>query len=324
MIALEQRPVVSVIIPFYNVEKYIGRCARSLFDQTLAEMEFIFVDDCGSDGSAELLANVVAERPERCVRIVKMPENQGVSAARAAGIALATGEYLGFCDSDDWVEPTMYERLYGAAIGQKADIVGCGFVEHWPDHDEEKRFDVVADGEAVICSFRHFGGVYGALCNKIIRREFFLAENLHLGDGLSMWEDSLTLIPMRLRSARTVFVRDCLYHYNVNEGSVTTRFSLRKVQDSCEALRRLERFFVANGYASAAEEMITCLKINAKEVLLRYPTRENIALWRETFPEATAGIWRYPSWNVVLKLRAWLVARMPLAIALIIIKYMRK
>lgn len=322
--SLEQRPKVSVIVPVYRVEPFIEKCADSLLRQTLDSIQFIFVDDCGGDASVDLLRGVVGRYPERNVLIVSMPQNSGVSAARARGIALATGDYLGFCDSDDWVEPTMYERLYDAAIGQNADIVACGYNEIIGRKVTKFQFDKASDDLTTIMSFTRFGREYGALWNKIIRREFFLTENLHLGDGLSMWEDSCTLIPMRLRSAKTVFLPDCLYNYYVNEGSVTTRFLMRKVTDSCEAVRRLEQFFVSNGYASESKELIEFLKLNATEVLMRFPSRENIVMWRETFPEAASAIWRYPSWNIVLKFRAWLVARLPLPLAMIVVKYVRK
>ena len=317
-------PKVSVIVPFYRVEKYIGKCALSLLQQTLEDLELIFVDDCGGDGSADILQKIVEQYPNRDVKVIKMEHNSGVSAARARGIEMAQGEYIGFCDSDDWVEPEMYWKLYEAAHQHAAGIVGCGFVEHKEEQETAVRFDTEEDSEATVYSFKHFGGVYGALWNKIIRREFFRKHNEHLGDGLSMWEDSLTLIPLRLKSNKTLWLPTCLYHYNVNENSNTVQFSMKKVYDSIEATKRLENYFQQNGYQSKALNLMNCLKINAKEVLLRYPEREHLQLWRETFPESRSAIWQYPQWNVMLKMRAYLVSVLPFGLSMIVLRWMRK
>lgn len=317
-------PTVSVIVPFYKVEKYIEQCASSLLQQSLAGMEFIFVDDCGEDQSAAILQRVIEQYPDLDVKVVRMPRNSGVSMARARGIEIAQGEYIGFCDSDDWVEMDMYQRLYESAVQYDADIVGCGFVEHKEGRVTLIKFDSEEDKDEMVFSFSYFGSVYGALCNKIVKRKFFIEHNEHLGDGLSMWEDSLTLIPMRLKSLKSVFLYPCLYHYNVNENSNTMKFSLKKVNDSIEVTKRLEKFFQQNGYQSEAVSLINFLKINAKEVLLRFPTQENLQLWRNTFPESQSAIWRYPQWNMLLKVRAYLVSVLPFDLAMLVLRWMRK
>ena len=152
-------PKVSVIVPFYKVEKYIEKCASSLLQQTLDDMEFIFVDDCGEDNSANILKKVIEQYPSRDVKVVKMERNSGVSAARACGIEIAHGEYIGFCDSDDWMESDMYRTLYNEAIKVHADIVGCGFVEHKEGREISVKFDEEVDNEEKVFSFNHFGSV---------------------------------------------------------------------------------------------------------------------------------------------------------------------
>ncbi len=317
-------PEVSIIVPFYKVERYIEKCASSLMQQTLEDLELIFVDDCGGDKSADILQKVIDRYPTRDVKVLKMEQNSGVSMARARGVEMAKGDYIGFCDSDDWVDKDMYQRLYESAVQYDADIVGCGFVEHKEGRVTLIRFDSEEDKEDKVFSFSHFGSVYGALCNKIIRRDFFLKHNVYLGDGLAMWEDSLTLIPLRLKSKKTVLVQDCLYHYNVNENSNTMRFSLKKVQDSIEATKRLEKYFQEEGYHTESALLVNFLKINAKEVLLRFPTKENLQMWRDTFPESQSTIWKYPQWNMLLKLRAYLVSVLPFDLALMVLRWMRK
>jgi glycosyltransferase involved in cell wall biosynthesis len=122
-------PKISVVIPIYGVEKYIERCARSLFEQTLDDIEYIFVDDCTKDLSISILESVIDDYPDRKkqITILHHEENKGLPQARKTGIMEARGEYIAHCDSDDWVEKEMYERLYIKAKDDDADIVFCDY-----------------------------------------------------------------------------------------------------------------------------------------------------------------------------------------------------
>ncbi len=110
-------PKVSVIIPVYGVENSIERCARSLFEQTLDEMEYLFIDDCTKDRSIEVLKSVLKDYPKRKsqVTIHRMDNNSGQAKVREWGILNATGEYIIHCDSDDWVDKDIYRELYEKA-----------------------------------------------------------------------------------------------------------------------------------------------------------------------------------------------------------------
>ena len=120
---------VSVIIPVYNVERYIERCVRSLFEQTLIDMEYIFVDDCSPDNSINILESVLEEYPNRKsqVKIIRHLENKGLPIARKTGIDNSTGDYIIQCDSDDWVDKDMYKAMYNMAVNTHSDVVVCGY-----------------------------------------------------------------------------------------------------------------------------------------------------------------------------------------------------
>lgn len=111
-------PKVSVIIPVYGVEKYIERCARSLFEQTLVDMEFIFVNDSTKDNSIDILLKVINEYPQRKnqIKILHHEVNKGLPAARQTGIKVAKGDYIAHCDSDDWVTSNAYQEMYETAL----------------------------------------------------------------------------------------------------------------------------------------------------------------------------------------------------------------
>ncbi len=116
---------VSIIVPIYNVEKYIERCAVSLFEQDFEDIEYIFVNDCTPDNSIQILEEVIEKYPNRKsnVKIIHYKANKGLGSARKTGLEQATGEYVLHIDSDDWVELDMVLCLYNKAIETDADIV---------------------------------------------------------------------------------------------------------------------------------------------------------------------------------------------------------
>ena len=118
-------PKISIIIPIYNVAKYIEKCVCSLMEQTLDDIEYIFVNDCTLDNSIEILQKTLEKYPNRkdSCKIIHHDTNKGPAVTRNTGLELAIGEYIAFCDSDDWVEITMYEELYNKAKKENADIV---------------------------------------------------------------------------------------------------------------------------------------------------------------------------------------------------------
>lgn len=118
------KPLVSIVVPVYNVEKYLQRCVNSLTGQTLHEIEIILVDDGSTDASGEIVETCAAS--DSRIRTLHKP-NGGLASARNAGIAVAQGEYIAFIDSDDWVDPTMMERLYRQAVLDGSDVVSCGY-----------------------------------------------------------------------------------------------------------------------------------------------------------------------------------------------------
>lgn len=117
-------PKVSVIVPIYNVEKYLAKCLNSLINQTLKEIEIICVNDGSTDNSLKILENF--EKNDSRIKVVSQ-QNMGLSGARNTGLNIATGEYIGFVDSDDWVDLEFFEKLYNVAKENSADISCAGF-----------------------------------------------------------------------------------------------------------------------------------------------------------------------------------------------------
>ena len=164
-------PKVSIIIAVYNCEKYIEKCVRSLFEQTLDGIEYIFVNDATPDKSIEILKSTIEDYPARKyqIKIINLEVNGGVSNARRVGIKKATGEYIIHTDSDDWVEKEMYERLYLIAKETDADIVGCNFIHEFPNMQYEFHQQYANNIEENIRRLID-GRIFPSLCTSLTRR----------------------------------------------------------------------------------------------------------------------------------------------------------
>jgi glycosyltransferase involved in cell wall biosynthesis len=225
--------LISVIIPVYNLENYIGPCLESVLGQTYDYLEIIAVDDGSSDGSADILD----EYRSRYARIkVIHQENGGVLSARMRGIREAGGEWIGFVDGDDYIEPRMYERLLHNALDSRAQISHCGYQMVFPDRVDyyygTKEY-VMQDGRAALKQL--LKGLYEpGVWNKLFHRSLLgeLLENRMMEGRIRINEDLLMNYYLFRRAEKTVFEDICPYHYMVRQNSAATaKISPCKLQD---------------------------------------------------------------------------------------------
>lgn len=231
---------VSVCVPVYGVEKYIARCARALFEQTMKEdIEFIFVDDCTKDRSMEILEEVLAEYPERAgqVKIIHHPQNQGLTGARNTALKAASGEYIIHCDSDDWVDRELYSSMYEAAKQNGADVVCCGIMVEKANGKQKKitGSNVRSIKELFEKSFNTV--FFNSVWNKMFARDVALAEDMIAPGHITMGEDLLRTSQMLLKCRKMVMCNDVCYHYFCgNAGAATFNFKRKAFDSSKEAL----------------------------------------------------------------------------------------
>lgn len=203
---------VSVIIPVFGVEKYIERSARSLFEQTLSDIEFIFVDDCCQDNSIEILKRVMSEYPNRgdSVRIIHHDKNLGLPYARRTGLMHAQGLFVANCDSDDWVDLDLYERMYNNAQKYHSDIVVCDCKNTNGDS-----YSVLSGGietSAKECvKLMLYRKMWWSMCNKIFKRELF-QEPIQFPDNY-MGEDMCLCLQLMYHASKVSYVKNSFYNY---------------------------------------------------------------------------------------------------------------
>ena len=202
-------PQVSVIIPVYNASEFIRRCCDTLFGQTLQSIEYIFVDDGSSDESLSIINQVLDKYPSRRNQVVFVSylDNRGVGVARNAGIRRATGEYIIHCDSDDWVEFDLYEKLYYRAKATNADVVTCGFYVDAVDGTRTSETPplVVVDSLSFSISPQT-----GALWTKLIRRGFLEEYHLEVPLDINWGEDLCLSLETLLLSQNTQSINEIL------------------------------------------------------------------------------------------------------------------
>lgn len=230
---------VSIVVPAYNVEPYIAQCIDSLLAQTLQEIEIIVVDDGSPDKSGEI-ADAYARKDAR-VKVIHQ-NNMGLGPARNSGMKIATGEYIGFVDSDDWVKPEMYERFYAAAVMNEADIVVGGHCEIAGKRvlavRKHPMAGTVLSSAAEIMAVRN--DLYGldqlnksadpipmSVCMSIYRRKAIVESGVHFVHVLS--EDKIFNISAYACAQVLAFIDATDYCYRKEaQSSITQNFSERK------------------------------------------------------------------------------------------------
>ena len=230
---------ISVIVPVYNVEKYLSKCVESILAQTHKNLEIILVDD-GSPDRCGAICDEYAKKDSR-VRVIHK-ENGGLSDARNAGLAVCTGDYIGFVDSDDRIAPDMYESLVAFAEKEDLDVAMCGTADVWPDHESgTPKFPpvVITDTEELITEIlvNQRGGAAVPVWSRIYRASRF--KDLLFEKG-RYYEDGYYLLPWILRTRRFGRFSNRKYFYIHREGSITDiHRHAKKIDDFCEAYEKL-------------------------------------------------------------------------------------
>lgn len=214
---------VSVIIPLYKAEKYIEKCIRSLFEQTLEDLEYIFINDHSPDKSIEILERTLEEYPDRKnqVKIINHQENRGVSQSRQDGLDEARGEYVIHCDADDWVDPEMYRLMYDKAKECDADIVGCDILFETIYYAKVRKQDFTLKKDEIIKEIFKGGKINSYLWNRLVRTSFIKENYLEFDNKANLWEDMLFLTKLHQLTDKVEYIPMPLYHYRILENSIT-------------------------------------------------------------------------------------------------------
>ena len=218
---------LSVIVPAYNAEKTIRQSLDSILHQTRAVDELIVINDGSTDGTEKILQEYREAYPA-CFRF-RTVENGGQGRARNIGFGLSTGDWIGYVDSDDWIDPEMYERLIDAAEREHADLALCEVLAHFPD-GSTARESIYRETKAMAAA--------GFANNKLFRRS--LIENVRFPEEKLWYEDAEFTAVAIHRAGKIAHLEDPLYHYRRGLPSTMNNNNARKNLDLLEVMRHLE------------------------------------------------------------------------------------
>lgn len=229
-----EKDLITIIVPVFNVLKYLPKCLNSILCQTYTNIEVIVVDDGSTDGS-EVICDDFAIKDSR-IKVIHQ-SNQGLSEARNVGLTKANGEYIGFVDSDDWISHQMYERMYGELIKNRADIAACGkytatdkgvYLKKQGYSDTTK---VLTRKEALI-SLATFKEISNSACDKLYRKSTLLVNPFPQG---RYYEDLYSMSDILNRCNKIVYIDTPYYYYYLRENSITHTFSAKHLMHHFEA-----------------------------------------------------------------------------------------
>ena len=214
---------VSVIVPVYNVEKYIARCLHTLFSQTFDDIEYIFVDDCSEDSSVEIIESVLKKYPHRQnqVKILRHENNKGVGSSRLTGILAAEGEYLIHCDPDDYLDTTIYEKLYHKIKRTDADIAICNSLRIDANETHENINAEYNTPDEYLSNWFTSNCNYYPLWDKMIRRSLIIDNKILPREGVNILEDFECVVKAFYYAEKIVVEQSILYYYCMRENSIT-------------------------------------------------------------------------------------------------------
>lgn len=237
----EVNNVISIIVPVYKVEKFLDECVQSIIEQTYQNLQIILVDDGSPDRCGEMCEEWA--RKDKRIKVIHK-ENGGLSDARNAGLAEATGEFIAFVDSDDWIEPQMYEVMLTELIKEGADLVACGIVYSYPDKVviHSSTYDVGAPEKFLKMIYQDTIFPVAAW-NKLYRKKLW--KNFEFPKG-KICEDAFTTYLLLDSASTIVQIPNGLYHYRIRESSImTSEFRLARMDEE-EAWRQNYQYMQEN------------------------------------------------------------------------------
>lgn len=222
------KPKISVIVPIYGIDKYLGLCVESILNQTYTNLEVILVDDGAVDRCPEI-CDLYAKKDDR-IRVIHKT-NGGLVSARKAGVLASTGEYVGYVDGDDWIGPGFYQSLYSAMEENAADVAIAGFsrdlfskcqtiLNHMPMgvYEGEKLQELYGSMISNGSFYRH--GITTYVWNKLFKRKYLFSRQLDVDNRITVGEDAAVVYPLLLDCKKICITGNCAYHYRQREDSM--------------------------------------------------------------------------------------------------------
>ncbi len=297
------KPALSVIVPVYAAELYIKDCVRSLFSQTLEDVEYIFVDDCSPDQSISIIKDLLIDYPNRIdqVKFIYNEKNLGQALSREKGRKVSKSKYITFCDSDDWVEVDMYERMLKTINETGSQIVLCDMIS-----DSGYRYKGYNTDSTDILSDLLSERIVSFIPSAIIDKSLFYNSLIELTSA-NLAEDLVLSLSLAYYAEKIAYIEKPFYHYRFNQQSTSrkqTRNSyIKRAEDIKKNTDLIISFLCQNGLEKKYEQEILLRKHIVKNAI--WPVVGNMSayhLWRNLYPEIHCEILRNRNYSFRTKL----------------------
>lgn len=274
-------PLVSIIVPIYNSEKYLNRCIQSIIEQTYRKLDIILVNDGSIDNSLAICK--AYQKEDRRIRVISQT-NQGLICARITGLRHAKGDFIGFVDSDDWIKECMYEELIQKERETDADLISSGIIHDYESsHTQRILYDNYAEGlyenldkeiyptmlyDDKVCDF----GLYCTLVNKLFKRDILCKVYEEIDTKIFYGEDCLTIYAYCLLAKSIYIMQDAFYYYIIRKDSMCRTRNIELAQNAVLLYSGLKKQFMRyeNPYILMRQLKRYILNIEAHNLLLLY------------------------------------------------------
>lgn len=259
---------LSIVVPIYNVEKYLKKSVDSIIDQTFKNVEIILVDDGSTDSCGEICDEY--EKKDNRIKVIHKV-NGGLSSARNAGIKASIGRYIGFIDSDDWINPKMYESMINLATNYDADIVQCDFIKVYNNNvyvkeDNEEKYDILSNLDAMENLYNENVSKTIVTWSKIYKRELF--DDILFPEG-KIHEDKFTTYKLLYKSNIIIDLHKKYYYYRQTPNSIMNGSYTIKKLDALQASQESIDFYKKNNlnvlYRKALNRYLFEIALNYKK-----------------------------------------------------------
>lgn len=274
-------PVVSIIVPIYNIEDYLPKCLDSIISQTYPNFELILVDD-GSTDSSWHICDRFAEIDNRIKVIHK--KNGGLTSARNAGLLLAQGDWIMHVDGDDWIDKTMLQSLITAAETMNADLVQCNFRMVWDDKNEQdfiRKYDLSSKVSALNS---YISSTWTTLCASMAKKELYDKYALRSPNGIAYSEDFHLSVRLWYYAKKIVVLSSVLYNYRQQGNSIVHNFSKQHTEDEYWVYSDTISFFKRVGMFQQVQKSLHWRLVKSCQELLL--DEKTLGVWSER----TSGI----------------------------------
>ena len=298
-------PEVSIIVPIYNAEKYIEKCSRSLFEQTFQSIEYIFVNDCSSDNSINVIKEILNDYPnrkEQCI-FIELEKNSGPATARNCGIKKAHGTFIYFCDADDWTDPFIIEKMYSKATERCADICICDFYNIYKEGFKYHE-SISWTGDKIATMQRYLCNSVPVVWILLVKKRLYTDHKIEFIHGCIYSEDFNLTVKLMDKAQTIVNIPEALYYHNcMNLSSITHEMQEKTMDDErimdLDLISYFQKEKTIDNYIAQLNWRILNSK---KEWLLNVETYDK---FKKIIPESNRYILSCPYLNFKLKIMGW-------------------